>query len=79
LAALGAAGKAAEGCDAAAKTCTEDAASERSKAKTMAVIADVSLGLTVLSVIGIFVLPSKVKVGAAPIPKGGIASASWQF
>jgi len=30
---------------------------------------------TVLAVVGFFLLPSKVKVGAAPIPGGGVASA----
>ena len=79
VAALGAASKAAEGCSAATKTCTEDAANERSKAKTMAVLADVSLGLTVLAVVGFFILPARVKFAAAPTPRGVAGSASWQF
>ncbi|HVH40861.1 MAG TPA: hypothetical protein VM925_00915 [Labilithrix sp.] len=79
LAALSAAGKAAEGCDEATKTCTPEAAQSRDSAKTMAVIADVSLGLTVLSIIGIFLLPAKVKVGAAASHNGVAASAAWRF
>ena len=80
IAALGAAGKAADGCDSTGKTCSQDAADQRDKAKTYALITDVSLGLTVLSVLGIFLVPShKVKVSAAPTPNGVAASASWRF
>ena len=79
LAALAASSKAADGCNEAARTCTEDAAKSRDTAKTMAIITDVSLGVTVLAVIGIFLLPSRARVGVAPVPKGVAASASWQF
>jgi hypothetical protein len=79
IGALGAAGKAADGCNETTKTCTNEAAQSRQTATTMAVLADVSLGLTVLSVVGIFLLPSKVKVGAAPTPNGVSAAASWRF
>lgn len=79
VAALSAASKAADGCSAETKTCTEDAASSRDRAKTLAVITDVSLGVTALALVGFFLLPSKVKVGAAPVPRGVAGSASWQF
>ncbi|HSO35546.1 MAG TPA: hypothetical protein VLT33_23620, partial [Labilithrix sp.] len=79
IAALSAASKATDGCSAATKTCTEDAASSRDRAKTLAVITDVSLGVTALALVGFFLLPSKVKVGAAPVPRGVAGSASWQF
>ena len=79
IAALSAASKATDGCSAATKTCTEDAASSRDRAKTLAVITDVSLGVTALALVGFFILPSKVKVGAAPVPRGVAGSASWQF
>ena len=80
-AALTDAGKATteNGCNEATHTCTAEAQSARSQAKTFALISDISLGVTVASIIGIFILPSHVKVGAAPTPHGVAANASWQF
>jgi len=79
IAALSAAGKVSDGCSAATQTCTQDAADARGKAKTLALVTDVSLGLTIAALVGFFLLPSKVKVGAAPVPKGVAGSASWAF
>ncbi len=79
LAALSAAGKVADGCSEEKQTCSPEAQNERGKAKTMAILADVSLGLTVLAVVGIFILPSKVKVGVSPSPSGVAATAGWVF
>ena len=79
IAALSAAGKVSEGCDDATKKCSQEAADARDKAKTLAIVSDVSLGLTVAALVGFFLLPSKVNVGAAPVNKGVAASASWQF
>ena len=79
IAALSSATKATEGCDAAKQQCTEEAAAARDKAKTLAIVSDVSLGITLAALVGFFLLPSKVKVGAAPVNKGVAGSASWQF
>ncbi len=79
IAALSSAGKASEGCDDAKQTCTEDAAAARDKAKSLALISDVSLGITLAALVGFFLLPSKVKVGVAPTNKGVAGSASWHF
>lgn len=79
IAALSAAGKASEGCDDATKKCTQEAADARDRAKTLAIVTDVSLGVTIAALVGFFLLPSRVKVGAAPVNKGVAGSASWQF
>lgn len=79
IAALSSAAKATEGCDATLRQCPEEAASARDKAKSLALISDVSLGITIAALVGFFLLPSKVKVGAAPANKGVAGSASWQF
>lgn len=48
-AALSSAGKVADGCNAETRTCTSEAADERSKARTFSIVADVSLGVMVLA------------------------------
>lgn len=79
LGALSSAKTAKDGCNDTKQTCSPDAADARDKAKTFAILADVSFGITALAVVGIFLLPSRLKVSVAPGPKGVAASAWWAF
>jgi len=80
-ASLAASKSATEQCSEASKSCGPDYDSKRSTAVTVAVVADVALGLAVLSVVGIILLPAKVpvKVGGGPIPGGGAATVGGKF
>ncbi len=66
-------------CEPTTKTCNSSYSDDKQKAMTSAIIADVSLGLAVVSLVGVFILPSTVKVGAAPTPGGFAASAGKSF
>lgn len=71
--------EAAKRCDEAARTCGPEYESLRSKAITAAIIADVSLGVTALSLLGLWLVPSKVKVSVTPTTGGVFAGAGGQF
>lgn len=78
--AVAAAKSANEQCDTDRGFCKPDYADKRSTAITAAVVADVALGLTVLSVLGIILLPSKrTRVGVAPTPGGVTGGVSGKF
>lgn len=77
--ALSAAKEGTESCDPVTRTCAEGSAAKRSTATTMAILADVALGVTALSVIGLFLVPAKTKVGIAPTNGGAVAGASGSF
>lgn len=78
-AALGSAKTAKDGCDDNAPTCSPDASDAAKRAKTFAIITDVAFGVTALAVIGIFLLPSKIKVSVAPTTRGVAAATWWNF
>ncbi|MBX3233148.1 MAG: hypothetical protein KIT84_20365 [Labilithrix sp.] len=75
--ALGSLGAANDGCKGG--TCTAEGKDKQGQAMTAAIVADVALGLTLASLIGFFLVPATVKVGVAPTPNGGVASAAWRF
>lgn len=77
--ALAAAKTAKESCSESTRTCGQDYEDKRSTAMTAAVVADVALGLAVLSVVGVVLLPQTVKVGAAPTRGGVFAGLSAEF
>jgi hypothetical protein len=69
--ALATAADAKKACNEDTSTCTSDFASKKSDAMKYAVIADVALGITVVSGVVFFLLPAKVSVG--PTSNGGAA------
>jgi hypothetical protein len=69
--ALATAADAKKACSDDTSTCTSDYASKKSDAMKYAVIADVALGITVVSGVVFFLLPAKVSVG--PTQSGGAA------
>ena len=66
-------------CNSDSGTCSTSYTNDRQKAITSAVIADVALGLGVAALIGAYLLPAKVHVGAAPVPGGFVAGAQKSF
>jgi hypothetical protein len=77
--AVGAAADAKKECDTDKQTCSTQYADKAKTARTWAVVADVSLGLTVISVIGIYLIPSKTTVGVTPTRNGATLGASGSF
>jgi hypothetical protein len=66
---MGAVNDAKKACDEFKSTCTSEYTDKRNSAMTFAVIADVALGLTIVSGVVFFLLPATVTVG--PNQNGG--------
>ncbi len=79
LIALSSASSAKEECSESTKTCSGEYEGKRKTAMTTAIIADVSFGVAALAFLGVFLLPSKVKVGVTPTQGGAFAGASGRF
>ncbi len=71
---------ASKSCNDSTKTCGADFDEKKKSAMTYAIVADVSLGIAALSILGFILLPSsKVKASAAPMPGGGYATVGGTF
>lgn len=79
LASFAAVDRADKECPSAKGFCTQKGLDERDSAKTFAIVSDISLGVTALALLGFFLVPATVKVGAAPTKGGGFANVTWSF
>jgi hypothetical protein len=75
--ALAASADAKKSCNDATSTCSSDFKDKKSQAMLYAIIADVSLGITVLSGVVFFLLPAKVSV--TPTKDGAVVGAQRAF
>ena len=77
--ALKLADEATASCSSTTKSCSPNYDDQRSQAITYSWIANVSFGLAALATIGIFLVPSKVKVGGTASSNGVSVGASGSF